>query len=185
MKRFTPNFFRLSAAMLLGVGSTALVACEPSDSNASDAQSRHGSESAEHAAGGAEVEHAELAVYMTRMQRYAEKLGYSVQARNEPLASFYIHELEELGERISDEIPIYEGIEISRLLGALWTPSIEPLEQALAAGDWTQADDRYRTMINNCNSCHASSDHGFIVVAVPDGAPPFSQRFEPIESGGQ
>jgi len=113
------------------------------------------------------------------MQRYAEKLGYAVNARNEPLASFYLHEVDELTERIGEEVPEYEGYKIAELLPTLFSPSIAPLESALASGDWDAVDSSFASMIGDCNSCHAATDHSFIIVEAPTGAPPYSQRFEP------
>jgi hypothetical protein len=38
----------------------------------------------------------DLAAYMTRLQYFSHKAGLSIQAQNEPLSHFYLHELEEV-----------------------------------------------------------------------------------------
>ena len=44
----------------------------------------------------------ELVEYMTRLQYFSHKVGLSIQAKNEPLARFYLHELEEIIEKLKE-----------------------------------------------------------------------------------
>ncbi|MEC9374247.1 MAG: hypothetical protein VYC34_10405 [Planctomycetota bacterium] len=166
---------RLLSALSLSMLLLSLCACGPTDANGSTS----GSAAEDHEG----HEHPELAAAMTQMQHYTQKLGYSIQGKNQPLAAFYLHEVEELGAMITEEIPTYEGHEIAKLMGIMFTPQIEPLEREVNASNWEGAERAYAALINNCNSCHASSAHGFIQVTVPSGPAPFNQVFEAAGSG--
>jgi hypothetical protein len=48
-----------------------------------------------------------LAVLMERMQTYTHKVQLSIEARNAPLADFYLHELEETSEFVAENIAHY------------------------------------------------------------------------------
>ena len=127
--------------------------------------------------------HVELAPYMSDLQRFSQKLGYAIQARNGELGRFYMHEVEQALKEAAEQVPEYEGHDIAGLSEELFIPSLEQLDQRLEAPEgeeaWAQIDKAYQNMIGACNTCHVQSDHGFIVIEEPDGEPPFNQRFEP------
>lgn len=122
-------------------------------------------------------ETAELAEPMARLQYYSQKLGYAIDAENEPLAGFYIHEMEELSASIMAEIPEYEGHAISDLTRQMMMPALDAQHQAIESGQWSTARDVYRRVIDSCNACHIVTQHGFIVITPASGEPPFNQRF--------
>src|SRR5690554_4654739 len=61
-----------------------------------------------------EEEEIELAPYMANLQRHSQKLGYSIAARNQPLAAFYLEELEEALETLQNEVPEHDGMPIAQ-----------------------------------------------------------------------
>lgn len=117
----------------------------------------------------------ELAEAMASMQYYTHKLALSLEAENSELAGFYLHELEELAEAVADDIPEYEGHRIGELVEAMLVPEIEALEERLAAGTGSAS---IEGLIRACNDCHATTDHGFIVIESTD-ANPYMQDFAP------
>lgn len=166
------RIFALASALTLAT--LALIGCDQSGS-AAQPDTDHGPDhDREHG-----HEHAELAEPMSRMQYYAQKLGYSIQAENAPLAAFYLHELEELTEVTQEEVPEYEGHPIGTLLKQVLAPALRVQHDALERGDWEMTRQRYRQLIQSCNACHAATEHGFIQLTPAEGDPPFNQRFAP------
>ena len=119
-----------------------------------------------------------LAASMERMQTYTHKLQLSVEARNAPLADFYLHELEEVTEHVADNIAHYREYPVGELTRELLVPAIEALEDAVDAGAWDRADAGLARMIEACNTCHQATGHGAIRIA-PATINPFAQDFSP------
>lgn len=116
---------------------------------------------------------AELASWMSQMQVYLHKLDLSVQAENEKLISFYLHELEELSEEIADEVDTYDGFPVGELTESMLIPRIEEMEESLEGGDVSASLTR---LIDTCNACHVATDHGYIRISKA-GSNPFNQDF--------
>ncbi|MEX2671749.1 MAG: hypothetical protein WD294_06530 [Phycisphaeraceae bacterium] len=169
--RYLPLLAML-ALMTLSIGCT-----ETPEAHADEA---HADEAHEHEEHG-EHDHPELAPAMGELQRFSQKLGYSIEGENQPLAGFYIHELEEVFAEITAEIPEYDGHEIATLVQTMGVPVLETVEQAVHDADWPTALENYQALIASCNACHAATEHGFIQITPATGEPPFNQRFTPIE----
>jgi hypothetical protein len=118
-----------------------------------------------------------LAENMRAMQYYLHKLSLSVDARNQPLADFYAHELEETIED-AEKIDNYKGQPIGRLTKAMLVPSFDALEDAIEADDWNQTSERLDAVIHACNACHQTTGFGFIRIQ-RSSANPYMQSFEP------
>ena len=118
----------------------------------------------------------ELSAYMSTLQHHAHKLGLSVQARNRPLAEFYLEEIGEEIEIIQKKFPAYDQLEIAELADAMLVPSVAPLAAAIAASDWPGATHAYDGLIDSCNDCHAATNHEFVRITTPTGNP-FNQSF--------
>jgi hypothetical protein len=116
---------------------------------------------------------AELASWMSQMQVYLHKLDLSVQAENEKLISFYLHELEELSEEIVAEVDSYDGFPVGELTESLLIPQIEAMEKANEMGDTRMS---LASLIDTCNVCHEATDHGYIRITKA-GSNPFNQDF--------
>jgi hypothetical protein len=121
---------------------------------------------------------AELAPYMATLQHQAHKLGLSIQARNRPLAGFYLDEVEETAEIIAKTFPLYDHVHVAELVDAMFAPSLPPLVKALESEDWPAADRAYDALIGACNDCHGAADREYIEIVVPSGNP-FNQTFSP------
>lgn len=119
-----------------------------------------------------------LAARMHTLQTHAHKLQLSVAARNGELAYFYLHEIEEAAERIIAEVVEYDGHPIAALTREMLLPTVESLEGAVKAGDWTDTDARFAKLLKSCNGCHLVAGHGFIRI-VPAEGNPFAQDFSP------
>jgi hypothetical protein len=118
----------------------------------------------------------ELIVQMGLMQRHLQKLDLSVQAGNETLAGFYIHELEELIETVAEAGVVYHGYPVGAMTEAQLPPAIEAIEAALGSG--ADADAAVGELVDRCNACHAATDRPWLVITRARGNP-FNQDFGP------
>jgi hypothetical protein len=118
----------------------------------------------------------DLASYMTHLQRHSHKLGLSIQAKNKPLAEFYLTELGEMFEIIQRKFPQYEGVQVAALSKAMIDPAKPALSKALAASDWPGATTAYDKYLAACNGCHQAAQHPFVKIVAPTGNP-FNQSF--------
>ncbi len=171
-------------ALLVAVAITALAgagcqsdARDSSPQEAPHAEEEHAEE--EHAEDEHGHEEAELARHMSNLQRWIHKTGLSVQARNQRLAEFYLHETEEAVETIQSEAPTYEGYEIKTLTEQMLVPALDSLDAAVDASDWPVADRRLQATARSCNQCHTATDHGFVKIRLADLQNPYAQSFEP------
>ncbi len=121
-------------------------------------------------------EDVELVRYMSSMQYMTQKTGLAIQGRNQPLASFYVHEIEEVIERL-EEIESYDGHAIGSLVKSVLVPPFEALEETVKAGDWDGANAKFDQLLAACNTCHDSTDHGYIRIQ-RSAENPFMQSFE-------
>ena len=104
---------------------------------------------------------------------YLHKLDLSVQADNSKLASFYVHELEEISEQIAEEIESYDGFPIGDLTESMLVPQAEAMEEAITTGEARQS---FKRLIDTCNGCHAATEHGHIRITHFTNYP-FNQEF--------
>src|SRR5580765_7517588 len=68
---------------------------------------------------------AHLGEHMGLMQYYMVKLGLSLQNKNQPLANFYIHEIDETYEELASMNIVDDSIPVSQLLNDLLDPKIK------------------------------------------------------------
>ncbi len=121
----------------------------------------------------------ELAVGMSRMQLWMDKLYFSGTAENWPLADFYLHEMEETMEEMMAANLVENDQPLSPLMEALLSPEIEQLEEVVDNANGEAFLRHYDLLVNACNVCHANTGYGYIQIQRPE-RPAFSnQRFEP------
>ena len=104
-----------------------------------------------------------LLTLMHNMQYYGHKLGLAIDAGNRDLQGFYIHEVEEVIEAVS-EIESYDGIAIPTLLSSTLKPAFEALEAAIEVGDQDKISARYDDLLEGCNGCHKGAHRPYIVI---------------------
>lgn len=119
----------------------------------------------------------ELVDYMRRLQYFTHKAGLAIQAKNEPLAHFYLHELEEVIDKLSG-VKVYDDHPIGALAQQILEPAFEHLEKQVEAKQFAQALSAYDAMLMACNHCHRSTAHGFIKIEKRLDNP-FMQSFAP------
>lgn len=118
--------------------------------------------------------HVELAVPMSIMQKYMDKLYFSGQAKNWKLSSFYLHEIKEQAEAI-EKAQLKEGtLELSPLVKKFIRQPIETFESSLSEKTFNQ---NYQQLVANCNTCHAMSRHDYIQIKIPSTSMFENQEF--------
>lgn len=121
-----------------------------------------------------------LGEVMGYLQRYTDKIWYAVDAGNWDLARYYHDELTETAGTIVAAGVEKEGVDVSQNMETLLPPTLQGLDEAIAAGDPVLFRERYTTMVNECNACHVAAKHPFIRVALPGGPPQYwNQNFGP------
>lgn len=118
-----------------------------------------------------------LLTLMHNMQYYVHKLGLAIDAGNGKLTGFYLHEVEEVIEAVSD-IDSYEGVAISTLLASTLAPKLEALEAAIERGEEERTDAAYDGLIEGCNECHRGAHRPYILIE-RNRDNPYPQRFAP------
>lgn len=119
----------------------------------------------------------ELVEYMRRLQYFTHKAGLSIQAQNEPLTHFYLHELEEIIDKLKG-VKDYDGHPIAALAQRFLAPAFENVEKGVEAKQFVQAQTAYDAMLAACNQCHQATAHGFIKIEKRLDNP-FMQSFAP------
>jgi hypothetical protein len=119
-----------------------------------------------------------LAVQMKQMSYWTHKLGLSIEAENDRLADFYHHELEEATEYLVATKAEYKGLPIAQLIETMMAPVVEDMENALEDGDWPGVRRSYNMLVQSCNSCHAATGYGQIIITSGFGNNPFNMNFE-------
>jgi hypothetical protein len=123
------------------------------------------------------AETVELVEYMRRLQYFTHKAGLALQAKNKPLTDFYLHELEEILDKLQD-VKAYDGYPISKLAKQLLEPALGRLEKRVESRQLSQAQADYDALLRACNTCHQATKHGYIKIEKRLDNP-FLQSFSP------
>lgn len=105
----------------------------------------------------------ELAETMGHLQYFAHKAALAIDNKNQDLAGFYAHELEEYIEDAA-KIESYDGYPVGKLIKTMLMPTFEDFEAALKSGNWKKTSTQFDAVLNSCNACHNATEHGFIEI---------------------
>ena len=114
---------------------------------------------------------------MTQYQYYSHKVWLAGEASNQELVNFYLHEMEEVAEELIEKKVKYDGYDIAKLTEKMLLPAIEKLEES--ASDSASFNDNYQLLIKSCNTCHTTTNHGFIKIIRPQ-TNPFNHDFKKV-----
>ena len=104
---------------------------------------------------------------MTRLQRNMNKLWFAGIDQNWPLANFYVGEIQETMEIVRDNKVVDEGIDLSPLMNIMGLKPLEGMQSVVNAQDYTKFKSQYMQQIANCNNCHITAKHEFVVIKEP------------------
>jgi hypothetical protein len=114
----------------------------------------------------------------TFIQPRHAKLGIAGRDGNWPLSGYALKELKESLTKISAAVPRWRGLPVPDLFDAALTEPLAALDAAIKAGDQRQFGEAYGQLTAGCNACHATTDHPFIVLKVPDASEFPDQEFK-------
>lgn len=115
--------------------------------------------------------------FMSSIQAHHTKLWFAGQNENWDLADFEIHELE---EAIEDIQKFHAGRKETELIGMI-LPALDSVEVAIEKKDPVAFKRSYNLLTNTCNTCHKQTDHGFVVIKLPESLPYTNQDFAPLK----
>ena len=124
-----------------------------------------------------EKEEGEVAEYMGKLQTYVTKLYYAGKNKNNPLVAFYLHETEEVMEKLVDANVVDEGVNVSKLMQTYGETQIETIQKQVKKEGLVNFDSHYSNLLNACNACHIQSGHEFIKIIQPQNNPFVNQDF--------
>jgi hypothetical protein len=105
-------------------------------------------------------------------------LWFAGDAENWALASYMIHELEEVTGDIETLHPEYDGVQVEAMLREMTTPAIEEIEAAIEAGDRAAFAAAFDRLTTACNQCHTAADRTAIVIQRPIAPPQSNLRYQ-------
>lgn len=120
-----------------------------------------------------------LHTMMTDLGMRHASLWFAGEGDNWPLASYMIHELEEVTGDIETLHPEYDGVQVQVMLREMTTPAIEEIEAAIEAGDRAAFAAAYDRLTTACNQCHSAADRAAIVIQRPTAPPQSNLRYRP------
>ena len=113
----------------------------------------------------------------TLIQPRHAKLGIAGHAGNWPLAQYALVEIRQAFAGIVKAQPRFRGYPVADLANAAVKEPLAAVEDAIKAQDATKFAVAYDQLTQGCNACHASLDHPFVVIKVPDASAFPNQEF--------
>ena len=106
----------------------------------------------------------------TLIQPRHAKLGLAGAAGNWPLAAYALAEIRQAFAGIIKAQPKFHGYPVADLVDAALKQPLAAVDDAIKAQDPKQFAAAYEQLTQGCNACHASLDHAFVVIKVPDAS---------------
>ena len=113
----------------------------------------------------------------TLIQPRHAKLGLAGQAGNWTLAEYALVEIRQAFAGIVKAQPKFHGYPVADLVDAAIKQPLAATEDAIKQQDAKQFTTAYAQLTQGCNACHASLDHPFVVIKVPDASAFPNQEF--------
>ena len=117
--------------------------------------------------------------FMGSIQKHHNKLWFAGTQENWELASFEIHELEELFE----DIKTYHAQREETKVISIIEPGLTAVEDAIEKQNIEAFKQGYTALTNSCNTCHHATKHEFIKITVPTVPAYTNQDFKRLGTG--
>jgi hypothetical protein len=126
-----------------------------------------------------------LGEFMSATQMRHAKLWFAGQARNWPLASYALDEIQEGFGDIVKLYPIHEGspIPIKEILPRLTAAPLAKIRAAVSSEDKAQFEEAFDSLTEACNACHQAENFGFNHIIRPSDNPYSNQDFSVFHVG--
>ena len=96
------------------------------------------------------------------------KLGLAGKAENWPLAGYMFKELRQGFLVTARAVPRWRGLPVPDLFEAAVGGPLIALDFAIKASEPRLFNEAFEKLTAGCNACHATTDHPFVVIKVPD-----------------
>jgi hypothetical protein len=106
----------------------------------------------------------------TLIQPRHVKLGLAGAAGNWPLAAYALAEIRQAFAGIIKAQPKFHGYPVADLADAALKQPLAAADDAIKQQDPKQFAAAYEQLTQGCNACHASLDHAFVVIKIPDAS---------------
>ena len=106
----------------------------------------------------------------TLIQPRHAKLGLAGAAGNWPLAAYALVEIRQAFAGIIKAQPKFHGYPVADLVDAALKQPLADVDDAIKQQNPKQFAAAYEQLTQGCNACHASLDHPFVVIKVPDAS---------------
>ncbi len=106
----------------------------------------------------------------TLIQPRHAKLGLAEAAGNWPLAAYALVEIRQAFAGIIKAQPKFHGYPVADLVDAALKQPLADVDDAIKQQNPKQFATAYEHLTQGCNACHASLDHPFVVIKVPDAS---------------
>ena len=140
---------------------------------------RAAEEPAAHPAAGKETYASGLGEIMSLQQMRHLKLWLAGAAKNWALADYELDELKEGFDDVIKFFPVKDDMPIGQMAGSTAVPALPAVKSAIDARDSAKFAAAFDKLTAACNTCHQSSNHGFIVIQRPTSSPYSNQSFAP------
>lgn len=120
-----------------------------------------------------------LHTLMTDLGMRHASVWFAGDGGNWELASYMVHELEEMIGTIETLHPEYDDVPVASMLRRMTVPAVEEIEAAVEAGDGEEFRAAFDRLTTACNQCHQAADRSAIVIQRPTAVPVPSLRYEP------
>jgi hypothetical protein len=107
------------------------------------------------------------------------KLGLAGRAENWPLAAYALRELKQGFAVIAKAVPRFRGRPVAELVDSAVSQPITLLDFAIKLRYVSQFNEAYGQLTAGCNACHATNEHPFVVIKVPELSAFPDQEFAP------
>jgi hypothetical protein len=116
----------------------------------------------------------------TLIQPRHAKLGIAGHAGNWALAEYALVEIRQAFAGIAKAQPKFHGYPVADLADAALKQPLAAVDDAIKAQDARKFAVAYDQLTQGCNACHASLDHPFVVIKVPDASAFPNQEFNQV-----
>jgi hypothetical protein len=106
----------------------------------------------------------------TLIQPRHAKLGLAGAAGNWPLAGYALVEVRQGFAGIAKAQPKFRGYPVADLVDAALKQPLAEVDDAIKQQNPKQFAAAYDHLTQGCNACHASLDHPFVVIKIPDAS---------------
>jgi hypothetical protein len=107
------------------------------------------------------------------------RLWLSAQARNWKFAGYELGNLKGAFNRLGRAHPVAGDLPLQDMIGSVTQQPFADLEQAIRSKDQAAFGQAYSDLTSGCNACHQATNHGVIVIRVPQGVSNFDLDLTP------